>query len=306
MAIEEKYRYQVQLLIQVMPIIFEEECFALKGGTAINLFVRNMPRLSVDIDLMYLPNEDRTQALENIQAALMRISNRLEKTLRGLTIHRVFEDKADALRLLVDKDNVRIKVELSPVTRGTVYEPIQMQVCELVEEQYGYVEALLVSIPDLYGGKICAALDRQHPRDLFDVKLLLENEGITDEIRKAFLVYLISHRRPIAELLEPKRKDISAIYENEFAGMVTEAVSLQELLDTREILITDLANQLTEDEKKFLLSFKTGESTWELLGLEGVGELPAVRWKQYNLDRMKQENRAHAIENLRKTLYGGA
>ena len=55
MAFREVYRRQVQLLIRVLPSIAEEACFALKGGTAINLFVRDMPRLSVDIDLTYLP-----------------------------------------------------------------------------------------------------------------------------------------------------------------------------------------------------------------------------------------------------------
>jgi hypothetical protein len=46
-------------LIRVLPSIAEEACFALKGGTAINLFVRDMPRLSVDIDLTYLPVQPR-------------------------------------------------------------------------------------------------------------------------------------------------------------------------------------------------------------------------------------------------------
>ncbi len=64
--------------------------------------------------------------------------------------------------------------------------------------------------------EICAALDRQHPRDLFDVKLLLDNEGITDKIRTAFIVYLISHNRPMNELLNPTFQDISHQYTSEF------------------------------------------------------------------------------------------
>lgn len=53
--ISEPYRAQMDLLLQVLPLVAKEESFALKGGTAINLFVRDMPRLSVDIDLTWLP-----------------------------------------------------------------------------------------------------------------------------------------------------------------------------------------------------------------------------------------------------------
>ena len=91
-------------------------------------------------------------------------------------------------------------------------------------------------------------MDRQHPRDLFDVKLLLENEGITDEIRKAFVVYLASHDRPMHELLDPKRKDVRRIYENEFAGMAIDEMPYEDLIAAREVLIETLKKELTEDE----------------------------------------------------------
>jgi len=61
-----QYRAQVDLLLQTIPFIAEENIFALHGGTAINLFVRDMPRLSVDIDLTYLPIDNRKKALSNI------------------------------------------------------------------------------------------------------------------------------------------------------------------------------------------------------------------------------------------------
>jgi hypothetical protein len=64
------YFRQVQLLVRIIPLIASESCFALKGGTAINLFVRDIPRLSVDIDLVYLPMDERETALQNIRAAL--------------------------------------------------------------------------------------------------------------------------------------------------------------------------------------------------------------------------------------------
>jgi len=296
------YGQRVQLLVQVLPIVFKETCFALKGGTAINLFVRDFPRLSVDIDLVYLPNEDRTAALGHIKESLSRIHDDLLVTIPGLSIHKSFEDKSDALRLVIGKGDVHIKIELSPVLRGTVYEPEEREVTGNVESRFGYAAVPVVSLADLYGGKICAALDRQHPRDLFDVKLLLENEGLTVEIRKAVLVYMISHPRPIAELISPHPKDISQIYVHEFEGMTTGPVTQAELEEAREMLVKKLQQEITEDEKAFLISFKEGDPDWNLLGLEGIDLLPAVRWKQINLDKLDKARRQTAVEKLKRAL----
>src|ERR1700675_2729843 len=80
------YRKQVALLVRILPLIAEEACFALKGGTAINLFVRNMPRLSVDVDLTYLPLLPRAESLAAIDAAMKRIAKRIRKGLPGVTV----------------------------------------------------------------------------------------------------------------------------------------------------------------------------------------------------------------------------
>jgi len=296
------YGQQVQLLVQALPVVFHESCFALKGGTAINLFVRDLPRLSVDIDLVYLPSEDRDTALKHIKEALSRIHDNLMKTIAGLSIHKSFDDKSDALRLVVSKAGVQIKIELSPVLRGTVYDPEVLEVGEKVEDAFGYVAVPVVSLADLYGGKICAALDRQHPRDLFDVKLLLENEGLTEEVRKATLVYIISHPRPIAELIAPHFKDLTQIYASEFEGMTTKPVSLAELEDARAIMVKQLLHDITAEEKAFLISFKKSSSQWNLLGLEGIEHLPAVRWKQINLDKMSLAKRDEAACKLELVL----
>lgn len=200
----------------------------------------------------------------------------------------------------------RIKIELSPVLRGSVFPEELREVSPSVEEQFGFVEMQLLSIPDLYAGKICAALDRQHPRDLFDVKLLLENEGLTEDLVKTFLVYLISHNRTMAELLQPTRKDIAGIYEGEFLRMSQIEVSLNELLDVRERLITGINQALTDDQRQFLLSFKERRPQWDLLGIEGADKLPAVRWKLHNLERMPEERHRRAYENLERVLASDA
>lgn len=293
---------QVQLLVQILPLVAREESFALKGGTAINLFVRDFPRLSVDIDLVYLPGDERADALKAIAAALDRIADAATKNLAATQITKSYEDKPDALRLIVQRDGATVKVELSPVLRGTVYEPRTMQVVPAVEDEFGFVEASVVSLEDLYAGKMCAALDRQHPRDLFDVKWLLENEGLTERLRKAFLVYLISHSRPMEELLDPHFKDLAPLYEGEFRGMTLTDVPLSELEKARLQLVQTIGSSLTGEEKRFLCSVYELKPDGGLLGLAGVMELPAVRWKLHNIDRMPKPDREASLARLRAVL----
>lgn len=292
----------MQLLMQVLPFVAKQECFALKGGTAINLFVREFPRLSVDIDLVYLPMKGRNGALQEISDALDAISADLKVAFKNVELTEAYRSKRDALRLIVGRNGVQIKVELSPVLRGTVYEPRMMEVCTAVEDEFGYAEVPVVALADLYAGKICAALDRQHPRDLFDVKWLLENEGLTNEIRKALIIYLSSHNRPMAELLRPQFKDISAIYAGEFANMAETDVQLEELVSVRKRLVELIHQGLTDSEKRFLLSFKNRDPDWALLELDDVNDLPAIKWKQINLAKMPDDKHKLALEKLKKVL----
>ncbi|PCH58853.1 MAG: hypothetical protein COC14_00015 [Burkholderiaceae bacterium] len=296
------YYKQVQWLLQLLPLVAEEDCFALKGGTAINLFVRELPRLSVDIDLVYLPMNDRKGALDDITRALVRITQRIKEAFPGASVVEAFKDKSDALRLVAMHDGVKVKIELSPVLRGTVFEPDVRSVCKKVEDEFGYAEMAVVSMADLYAGKICAALDRQHPRDLYDIKCLLENEGLTDDIRVAFIIYLISHVKPIAELLSPVYKDIKPLYEGEFIEMTEENVSLEALESTREQLIHLINTELKENEKQFLLSFKNKNPDWSLINLKGVENLPAVNWKLINLNNMSADKHKAAYEKLQKLI----
>lgn len=296
------YHNQVKLLLQLIPYVARYQCFALKGGTAINLFVRNFPRLSVDIDLVFLPMMGRQDALNEIRKNLSELGELIRSGLGGASVIESFQSKDDALRLTISKGGAQIKVELSPVLRGTVYTPTVIPVNEDVEEEFGYAEIQVVNFADLYAGKICAALDRQHPRDLFDVKMLLANEGLTDNLRKALLVYIVSHNRPISELLRPRFKDIAGLYEGEFQSMAREDVSLSELETTREKLVDLVNTSITKQERQFLLTFKKCSPDWALLGLEGVEHLPAVRWKLHNLKKMSAANHAHALSDLEHIL----
>ncbi|MCI0507107.1 MAG: nucleotidyl transferase AbiEii/AbiGii toxin family protein [Gammaproteobacteria bacterium] len=266
----------------MLPLIAHEKEFALKGGTAINMFVRDMPRLSVDIDLTYLPIEPRDEALTNLRAAMQRIAQRIEQQLRDVRVHQQQTKSADDHKLLVQQGREKIIIETSPVMRGAIKPPVVLQVQKQVERTFGYARMAVLSFEDLYAGKICAALDRQHPRDLFDVKVLYEHEGFKKPLHEAFLVYLLCGNRPIAEILKPKLQDLGAVYERQFVGMTMHDVSLDELETMRETLTLDINRLLTQKQKQFLLSFKQGDPDWSLLSLKVIEKLPAIQWKLHN------------------------
>lgn len=306
MAFAEIYERQVALLIRVMPMVMAEPCFALKGGTAINLFIRNLPRLSVDIDLTYLPVQDRQTSLAKIEAALLRIAARIETSITRVRVQPSRSQIDNAVtKLVVRVDNVQIKIEVTPVLRGCVFDPEPRDVSPAVEDRFGFATAPVVSFADLYAGKIVAALDRQHPRDLFDVRDLLANEGVDERLRAAFIVYMISHTRPLGEVLAPTRKDIVGEYRLNFEGMTGEVVPLEALLDAREAIIATMVGGMPENHRRFLMGFKRGEPDWDLLGLPHIAELPAVRWKLQNLRSISDDRRAGLLANLERAIESG-
>ena len=288
------YYRQVELLVRVLPFVSKEKCFALKGGTAINLFLKNMPRLSVDIDLIYVPIEDRETSLAQIGSAL----NRIVENLTNVSPRYKARLLADHLKIMVDGGGFQVKIEVNPVLRGTVHAPENRDIHPTVEEEFGYANISVASVPDLYGGKICAALDRQHPRDIYDVMQLMSHEGITREIFEGFLVYLICHSRPMSELLGPNLQPMDQAFENTFAGMTKKPIELERLEQARDELIRAVQKSFIDSDKQFLLSVKARKPDWSLLSLEGIDQLPAVQWKLINLDKMSERKFAHALRKL--------
>ncbi len=295
----EAYRAQVQLLIRTLPFVAAETCFALKGGTAINLFVRNLPRLSVDIDLAYLPVADRAASLAAIEAALLRIKAAIEAGIpaAAVTTSRTAPENT-VVKLVVTIPGAQIKIDANPVLRGSVYPAVTLSVSDSVEYQFGFAEIQVLSFADLYGGKLVAAMDRQHPRDLFDARDLFRIEGVDDDLRRAFLVHLISHKRPVAEILACRPKPIADEYENNFKGMTTEDVSLADLEAVRGQLVDNLVRQMPEDHRKLLLSVETNAPDWSLLPIEGIATLPAVLWRLQNIAGLTDAQRADNAAKL--------
>jgi predicted nucleotidyltransferase component of viral defense system len=295
---------QAELLLRVLPFANEEEIFALKGGTAINFFLRDLPRFSVDIDLTYLPVNDRTTALTEIDKALLRISEKVEKKIAGV---RVFPKKDHHLDILaglhIRRGDATTKIEPNSVLRGSVFPTETRALCQKAQDLFELsIEARTLSFEDLYGGKACAALDRQHPRDLFDIDLLFKNGGLTEKVRKAFIVYLVSHSRPMVEILNPQWGDLRPVFEREFQGMVVEPVTAEGLRIAGEQLVSRLHEEMTQEERQFIISIKEGKPQWDLLGVPGIENLPAVKWKLQNIRRMAPMKHRKALQKLRDYL----
>jgi predicted nucleotidyltransferase component of viral defense system len=289
---EALYKSQVSLLLQVLPEVAKEECFALHGGTAINLFVRDMPRLSVDIDLTYIPIEDRTSSFQGIAEALLRIKGGIEKTIPSVEIK--FQE--DISKLQITDRGIQIKIEVNQTNRGLLTPPVKLILCNNTQEEFdAFCVIQVVSIGQLYGGKICAALDRQHPRDLFDVKLLLENEGLTEEIKTGLILCILSSNRPIYELLDPNLIDQSHAFINQFEGMTIAPFTYEEYEAVRLVLIRTIQKSLTDGDKQFLLSVKSAEPDWSLHEFQ---RFPSVQWKLQNLKQLKEGNPEKHLESF--------
>lgn len=306
MNFDSKYTGQVDLLLEVLPIINKFDCFALKGGTAINLFIRNMPRLSVDIDLAYLPIEPRKIFLANITMQLTEMKQAIEALNSRLIVKLSSTKDGQLSKLFIYRDDNVIKIEPNLVIRGSAFDCEEYDLCQRAQDQFlKFCRVKTLSFADIYGGKICAALDRQHPRDLFDVKLLFDNQGLTREVRQALIVYLISSPRPIYELLtrNPNLDDFERIFKKEFSGMTDGMnITYQELKDTRHHLIQTILNDLTDDERQFLMSFKQGEPDWSLVSLANIDKLPAILWKLENIKKIPQEKKLSYQDKLKQIL----
>lgn len=284
------YLDTARLLTRIAPLVLVDDTFALKGGTAINLFVRDMPRLSVDLDLV-LPDHTlpREQALKRINDAIRQSAARLKK--HGFQAQAPTSADAGATKLLVRQGAIQVKIEVNFVMRGTVY---PVRIASLTQRARDTLEADLeipvVSLEDMYGGKLVAAMDRQHPRDLFDVMQLFAHGGITADIRRAFVVYLASHNRPTHEVLFPPLRDIHQEFEQNFMGMTTEPVELETLLAARDRLVRELQQGLITDERRFLLSLVAAKPEWSLLGIPHLEQLPGLKWKLQNLETLRKYN----------------
>jgi hypothetical protein len=293
---------QASLAVEVLRTLRDEPTLALKGGTAINLFYRDLPRLSVDLDLVYLPLEARELSFKHIAEALNRCAERIGRVIAGARVH---AGEAGKGKLTVQRGLHGVKVEVNLVLRGSVFPAVERAATAAVQDAFGDVTARVLPFDDVYAGKIVAALDRQHPRDLFDVMLLLEDGAFSESLLDAFVVYLAGHDRPMSEVIAPRDKDIAGLFEREFADMAAKPVSLDALLEARSRLVRTLHSSLLPRHRNFLRSVKALAPDWSLLPVSHAEALPSLRWRLLNLEKFRREQPdryAEARDRLNRVL----
>lgn len=300
---DRRYTDRVRLLVEILPVLAQEPRFALKGGTAINLFEHDLPRLSVDIDLAWLPVHDYAEDAKQIAEALGRLADVLRARPLQLQVQLSAGEGAGVTRLVASRGRARVQIETTPVMRGAVHPVRNMVVRPRVEDAFGFASMQVLDFADLYAGKLAAALSRQHPRDLFDVGLLLEDERADQVLWRTFLVYLTCSPKPAWEMLAPRvPADFAATFEAHFKGMTAESIEAEVLLDIHERLLERVAGWLDEPSCAFLRSIEDQRPDFDLIGLPHAAGLPAVRRKLHNLTQRTDAKRAADRSLLEETL----
>jgi predicted nucleotidyltransferase component of viral defense system len=293
-----EYKERVRLLLRIIPVISKIDCFAIHGGTAINLFVQNLPRYSVDIDITYIPVQAREESLSAIKHHLNEVKNRIIALIPGIVI----QEKLN--KLICSYRGAFVKIEVNDVKRGLIADAVALPLCKAAQEAFDFFyEAKIVPLSQLYGGKMTAALDRQHPRDLFDVKYMFDYIKNFDEVRQGFMFCLLSSDRPIVETLSPHLIDQRETLDNQFAGMTTIPFSYEDYEKTRISLIEYVNNNLTGSDKRFLITFEEGAPEWETVNYSKCKDYPSVQWKLLNIKRLKDANpqkHKQEVERLRE------
>ena len=292
------YTSTVRQLLEIAPVVFSSHHFAIKGGTALNLFLHDCPRLSVDIDVVFTDHTlDRITALQIISSELRDISQKLETMGYEVLLHR--NSANNESKLMVVSREAEVKVEVNEVFRGTLLPLQNKSLSPATEEQFAHAVTLpLLATAELYGSKLVAAMDRQHPRDLFDVLILYDTIGLTADIVDCFVAYLAGHNRPVHELLAPRLHPLAVIYTNQFRGMTRNEVSLETLEQIRLRLLHELPRALTHEHRNFLLSLVKKQPRWDCMPFPHLQQLPSIRWKLLNLAKLKGSKLAEQAERL--------
>lgn len=289
------YRRQVALLIRIMPSVFRIKDFAVHGGTAINLFYKNMPRYSVDIDLTYIPITDRRTSIDVINTHLTQLKQMIERTVPGIKV----VHKPDVLKLQCSYEGAMVKIEVNGTKRGIIGATGDHMLCARAQNEFQMgCKARIVSFSQLYGGKITAALSRQHPRDLFDCKYM-EIDNFKD-VKDGFMLCLLGSDKPIIESLRPNSIDQTEALEKQFAGMSDVPFSYADYEDARINLVKMVNDNLDSADKDFLLSFEVGNPIWNLCCAGDLSAYPSIRWKQQNIIKLKEINPQKHLDGIKK------
>jgi hypothetical protein len=257
------------------------------------MFVKNMLRYSVDVDLTYIPIEDRITSLNNINSKLSAIKTEIERAFPSINVTPAPD------KLLCILNTITVKIEVNGIQRGIIGATSSYPLCDNARAAFElFAVARVVSISQLYGGKIGAALNRQHPRDLFDCKYM----DITNfEVIKHGLMYnLLSSPKPVVELLSPNPIDQMKALENQFYGMTDIPFTYEDYEKTRKKLVNFVNSNLKSSDKDFLLGFEAGAPLWKNSEYDYFRDYPSIQWKLLNINKLMTYNPAKYKQGLNK------
>ncbi|MDP3441799.1 MAG: nucleotidyl transferase AbiEii/AbiGii toxin family protein [Ignavibacteria bacterium] len=213
------------------------------------------------------------------------IKQLLEKAIPGIRI----THNPVTLKLLCSNDGAMVKIEVNGIKRGIIGDIQEFELCENAQSEFNMsCRARVVPLSLLYGGKIAAALGRQHPRDLFDYKYM-EVDSF-DEIKNGFMFYLLGSDKPLIESLQPNPIDQSEALNNQFKGMTNIPFDYTDYENIRKELKITVLNNLKETDRDFLLSFEMGIPEWNKCCAGDLHDFPAIKWKLKNIQTLKETN----------------
>ena len=180
-----------------------------------------------------------------------------------------------------------------------------MPLCDKAQAEFGmYCKARIVPLEQLYGGKIVAALSRQHPRDLFDYNYMDTNN--IEGLKRGFMFALLGSNKPFIEYLSPSLISQQEALENQFRGMTDIPFTYENYENARIQLIAFINSILSIEDKAFLVDFEEGRPKWEKSAYSDFKDFPSVQWKLLNVNKLKTQNPVkHRKEVERLKIYLG-
>lgn len=276
-----------------------KDCLALKGGTAINLTVFNMPRLSVDIDLDYSKETDRERMLEDRRLIIEDIEKYMSAEGYQKSDKSKMSYSLDSMIFMYQnaagiRDNVKLEINYS--MRVHIYPLVyrQIQTGGVLEE----FEVLSVAGTEIFGSKIKALLDRAAPRDLYDVDNMVKYEVFSgseerDILRKCAVFYMAVGNKEVSEKI-----NLSAIDEITWYRIKTDLIPVKrkrekfDLDETKQRVKDQLEDmmRLTDAESRFLQEFREKKYHPEYLFedqaiVSRLEKHPMALWKMQDVDR---------------------
>ncbi len=298
--------------------------FALKGGTALNLYGLNMPRLSLDVDLVFLPEVKAEEASWLQGEALFQFQKLIEQRLPDAEVMSRLDSAQNINALVVRLRRIETAVELVPTTRGHLYPLEKKNLCALGRIYWHHpLPAQLVSWAEVCAGKFMARLERQKARDLMDCDNILKLGPIDDQIRLAFLVEILGRGMPTvrmnsqnlvetiwfplspADLWTGEPRPVDRVDWSSLTRLVAKPMLRSELDSVQDVLRQELLVKMPAYHKDFLLMWVRGTPHWSLLDYPRLEDRPILQYHASLVAEQSVADRIVLADQLAEAMASG-